>query len=143
MCNKFKRKIQSNPLDSNGKCEGGQFWTLTCIYSPADKDLSQDHSHYTNKMIDLKKIHDNVHSTIKIGNFMWMKKSFSALYLEDSLGNELPEFSVILHIYFLQFKPKGLCWQVSFICYSSISLSYRNTKKYFFFLYWVLCYVKC
>lgn len=69
MCNKFKRKIQSNPLGSYGKCEEVQFWTFTCIYSPADKDFSQDHSHYTNKIIDTQ-LNDNGHSKIKIKNFM-------------------------------------------------------------------------
>lgn len=50
-----------------------------------------------------------------------------------------------LFFFFLQFRPKELCWLVSFINgSSSISLSRRNTETlHFFFLYWDVSGIKC
>lgn len=69
---------------------------------PTDKDLTHSHSYY-----------------IKVINWLNYIKVFIFFY------NYRTFFSVILHISFLQFNLKGLCWLISFNCYCRISLSSR------------------
>lgn len=43
--------------------------------------------------------------------FFFFFKIVKAYY--SRVGNELPEVSVNFHIYFLEFKPKESCWEIS------------------------------